>query len=87
MDTVEHHLFYCTESKQFWSSLKIWMVANLNFGFDFVVCEVLFRFPTYSVPDTELININGKVVFKPLLNQRKTDIFLFEFVSIIREKL
>ena len=32
------------------------MVANPHFGFDFVVCEVLFGFQTHSVPDAELLN-------------------------------
>ena len=35
VDGVEHHIVYCIESKKSWSNFKTWMVANLNFGFDF----------------------------------------------------
>ena len=52
---IEHHLFYCIEIKK----LKIWMIANLNFGFEFTVCEILFGIPLHGVPDAEFVNING----------------------------
>ena len=54
MDGVEHHLFYCLESKKFWSDLKLWMLANLNFGFEFTICEFFFGFPNHSFPDVEI---------------------------------
>ena len=28
VDGVEHHLFYCKESKKIWSNLKLWMIAK-----------------------------------------------------------
>ena len=34
VDGIEAHLFYCIESKNFWSKLKTWMIANLNFDFE-----------------------------------------------------
>ena len=33
------------------------MVANLNFGFEFTVCEILFGFPNHSVPDVEILKL------------------------------
>ena len=56
VDGVEHHLFFCKESKKFWSNLNLWMIANLNCGFEFTVCEILFGFPDHSIPDTEILN-------------------------------
>ena len=42
VDGVKGHLFYCKENKKFWLNMKLWMIANLNFGFEFTVCEILF---------------------------------------------
>ena len=65
------------------------MVANLHFGFDFVVCEVLLGFPTHSVPEAELLNFLI-LMGKWYLNHSKTrekQIYFFEFLSLIQEKL
>ena len=89
MDGVEHHLFYCIEIKKFWSNLKSWMIANLNFGFEFTVCEILFGFPNHSVPDAGII-ILLILMGKWYLNNSKTkekSILFFEFLSILREQL
>ena len=83
VDGVEHHLFYCKESKKFLSNLKLWMVANLNFGFEFTVYEVLFGFPDHSVPDTEILSFLI-LMGKWYLNNSKTkekSIYFFEFLS------
>ena len=65
------------------------MVANLHFGFEFVVGKVLFGFQTHSVPDTELLNFLI-LMGKWYINHSKTkekQIYFFEFLSLIREKL
>ena len=89
VDGVEHLPFYCLESKKFWSDLKLWMVANLNFGFEFTVCEILFGFQNHSVPDVEII-IFLILIGKWYLNNSKSKekpILFFEFLIILREKL
>ena len=89
MDGVKHHLFYCLESKKFWSDLKLWMIANLNFGFEFTVCEILFGFPNHSVPDIETLNfliLMGKWYLYNIKSKDKPILF-FEFLIILREKL
>ena len=61
------------------------MIANINFGFEFTVCEVLFGIPAHSVPDAETINY-----LKWYLNKSKSkeqSIFFLEFLIILREKL
>ena len=55
VDVVKHNLFYCIDSKKFWLDLKSWMIANLNFGFEFTICEILFISPNHSVPEAEII--------------------------------
>ena len=89
MDGVEHPLFYCLESNKFWSDLKLWMEANLNFGFEFTFCEILFGFPNYSVPDVEILKILILMGKWYLNNSKSKDkpILFFEFLIILREKL
>ena len=89
MDGDEHHLFYCLESKKFWSDLKLCMVANLNFGFEFTVCEILFGFPNQGVPDIEIMKFLI-LMGKWYLNNSKSKeepILFFEFLIKLRDKL
>ena len=89
VDGVEHHLFYYIESKQFWSDLKLWMKAKLNFGFKFSVCKKLFGFANHSIPDAEII-ICLILMGNRYLNNSKTketSILFFEFLSILRKQL
>ena len=43
VDTLEHHLFYCIESRKFWSKIEQWITDNLGLQFKFTVCEILLR--------------------------------------------
>ena len=89
VDGVEHHLFYCVDSKLFWKRVKEWMIGNLGFGFELTVCEVLFGIPNSNNADTKLLNFlilmgkwfinNCKVKEKP--------IYFIEYLSIIKDKV
>ena len=41
VDTLEHHLFYCIESRKFWSKIEQWITDNLGLQFKFTVYEIL----------------------------------------------
>ena len=47
------------------------MVTNLNFGYEFTVCEIIFGFQNHSVPDVEIINFL-KLMGKWYLNNSKS---------------
>ena len=55
VDGVEHHLFYCADSKLFWNRIKEWMISSLRYGFKLTVCELLFGIPNYNCADTKLL--------------------------------
>ena len=41
-DTLEHHLFLCAHSKEFWEQFEKWVSKYLTQGFHLTICEVLF---------------------------------------------
>ena len=41
IDTLEHRLFHCGESRKFWSPIVQWLTDNLGLTFMFTVCEIL----------------------------------------------
>ena len=64
------------------------MISNLDFGFEFTVCEVLFGFPKH-VLDSDLLNFLI-LMGKWYINKNKSEekpLMLFEFLVIIKKKL
>ena len=88
VDSIEHHLFYCKQSITFWLNIKKWMISNLDFGFEFTICEVLFGFPKHVI-DSDLLNfiiLMGKWYINKNKSEEKSKM-LFEFLVIIKKKL
>ena len=44
IDTLEHHLFYCNVSLNFWEKTSDWIKSILGIKFNFTVCDILFGF-------------------------------------------
>ena len=89
VDGVEHHLFYCQDSKLFWKRLKEWMLNNIGYGFELTVCEVIFGIPNTNYSDTKLINFLI-LLGKWYINKCKTTetvIYFFEFLTIMKTKV
>ena len=89
IDGVEHHLFYCKDSKLFWKRLKEWMIDNLGYGFELTVCEIIFGIPNTNNPDIKLVNFLT-LLGKWYINKCKTtekQIYFFEFLTILKNKV
>ena len=89
VDVIEHHLYYCSTSKQFWNQLKNWMLANVGFGMELTVCEVLFGLPTHNNSDLKLTNFLI-LIGKWFLNNCKTQnkpLYFLDFISLIKDKI
>ena len=89
IDSIEHHLYYCKDSKLFWKKLKNWMLINLEFGFELTVCEILFGVPTDNYVDTRLLNFLI-LIGKWFINKRRTkqtSIYFIEYLSILKDKV
>ena len=93
VDTIEHHLYLCGYSKQFWEKLEKWMLNSLNLHRNpsFTICEVLFGIKIKE--ETQLVNkvINITITAaKWYINHSRTekcDLNFQHFLSILREKL
>ena len=42
IDTLEHHLFWCDQSRDFWNEVKRWSKSNLDTSMNLTVCVILF---------------------------------------------
>ena len=45
IDTLEHHLYSCTECEKFWELISKWIKNNLDTSFKLTICEIIFGIP------------------------------------------
>ena len=88
-DTIEHHLYMCTESQNIWQSVQRWCSTNLEIKYDLTICEVLFGIPTNTSADMDIINflilIGKYYINKTKINNK--DFYFIEFIECIRNKI
>ena len=60
VDTLCHHLYDCTKTKELWENLQIWMKNHLEISWPLTICEIIFGIP--SSPDTKFTILNFIVV-------------------------
>ena len=89
IDTIEHHLFQCNQSKNLWNKLETWIYQQLEVKLNLKECEVLFGLP--NVTNNHIEPINFLIILtKWYINvQRSSDkqLFFIELLNIIREKV
>ena len=92
VDTIEHHLYLCGYSKQFWEKLENWIknAFGLRRNLCFTICEVIFGIKlddeTRSLNKILIITIT---IAKWYINHCRTQIKELNFphfLSILREK-
>ena len=89
IDTLEHHLFYCSETKCIWDKLEIWIYNQFELKLNLTVCEVLFGIPFISNEYIEVINFII-ILAKWYINSRKSKekpLYLIELLNIIQTKI
>ena len=92
-DTIEHHLFFCTDTKIFWTKLKAWINKILNTRNDkhYTICEILFGIDSnetkYPVQTRiqNLIILLGKWYINKTRNENKKIIFV-EYLNLVKSK-
>ena len=65
------------------------LLLDVDFCFEFTVCEILFGLPTNNYVDTKLINFLI-IMGKWYINKRKSNknpIYFFEYLAILRDKV
>ncbi len=90
IDTIEHHFFYCPESKLFWNRVEEWMKSNIEIEYNFTVCEVIFGIP-FKVNHIALQIINFILLLgKWYMNKIKTEgkvLYFISFLELLSEKI
>ena len=89
IDTLEHHLFLCDQSVNFWKELQNWIFINLELGFNFTICEVLFGIIHSNNDDLFIVNyllLLGKWFINNKKSMNKKLIF-GEFMLVLKNKL
>ncbi len=89
IDTIEHHLYECRESRLFWERLTTWMTNNLEVSFPLTICEIIFGFPEQNSSDIEIINyliLTGKWYINKM-RTNKTELYLISYLHLVRKKV
>ena len=92
-DTIEHHLFFCTDTKIYLTKLKAWINKILNTRNDkhYTICEILFGIDSnetkYPVQTRiqNLIILLGKWYINKTRNENKKIIFV-EYLNLVKSK-
>ena len=71
IDTIEHHLFKCSQSKNVWNKLEKWIYQQLEVKLHLKKCEVLFGLPNAINDPIEPINFLI-IITKWYINVRKS---------------
>ena len=45
VDTIEHHLYQCENSKIIWDKLENWLLINIQLKLNLKECKILFGIP------------------------------------------
>jgi len=89
IDTIEHHLYTCSESKKIWQSVQSWCSTNLEIKYNLTVCEVLFGIPINNSVDMDIINFLI-LIAKHYINKTKVNndhLYFIELIECIRNKV
>ena len=89
VDTIEHHLYYCRNSRVIWDGLQTWLNDKFRFNFKLTVCEVIFGLPHISNINTHIVNFL-LILTKWYINKNKTmekDLKFLELLRIFKSKI
>ena len=56
IDTLEYHLYTCTECEKFWELTSEWIKNNLDRSFRLTICEIVFGIPIDQNQAIQAIN-------------------------------
>ena len=89
IDTIEHHLYQCKDSKTIWEQLELWLYNQIEIKLNLKECEILFGIPNAINADIELINF-VIIITKWYINAQRTEekaMFFIELLSKIKNKV
>ena len=89
IDTIEHRLYACEQSRLFWKRLQEWMRDNLEVSFPLTVCEVLFGINLISDPNVKVMNfiiLLGKWYINNT-KQNEKPLYFINFLTLLQNKI
>ena len=79
IDTIEYHLLYCTESKNFVANIEKWLKSTIKIKFSFTICEIIFGMLDLDVNVSHSVNyilLLGKWYINSSKINKKKDIVM-----------
>ena len=89
IDTLEHHLYQCFESKKIWDKLESWLFNHIKIKLNLKECEILFGIPNATNEYLELINFMI-IITKWYINAQRSNekpLYFFELLNVTRTKV
>ena len=89
IDTIEHHLYQCTESKKIWDNLEDWLFNHIEIRLNLKECEILFGIPNATNEYLELINYMI-IVTKWYINSKRSKeepLYFLELINITKTRI
>ena len=89
VDTLEHHLYQCKNSKIIWDKLEKWLLKNIQLKLNLKECEILFGIPHTPTPYLDLINF-VILMTKWYINKQRSDnkdLYFIELLETIKCKI
>ena len=91
IDTLEHNLYYCYNTKVFWVRVNKWFMTVTQVKFNFSICEILFGIVVTSTLDSHVFMFNYLVLLgKWYINSQKVkkrQLMFCEFLLFVKCKL
>ena len=90
IDTIEHHLYHCDKSRDFWKRIELWLESKIKFKYTFTICEVIFGIMNIDNNVSNSVNYINLLLSKWYINSSKINnrrIILTEFIDLLKEKL
>ena len=89
VDTIEHHLYQCSESKKIWDKLEDWLFNQIKLKLNLKECEILFGIP--NTGDEYLDIIHFMIILTQwYINAQRSEekpLFFLELLNITRLKV
>ena len=89
IDTIEHHLYQCKNSKTIWDKLENWLLTNIQLKLNLKECEILFGIPNTPTAHLELMNF-VILMTKWYINKQRSDnkeLYFIELLKTIKGKI
>ena len=89
IDTIEHHLFWCRSTQEFWNKVQKWVKNNLDTSLKLTVCEIIFGICIENNDSFDMINFII-LIGKNFINKSRSNgdaLYFIKFLSVLKDKL